>query len=554
MDNDQLDMSLDISRYIEEKYRDNYLRTGVSMYRYNIKGSGRDLLQTILTLVNDILPLHQLDKEIALVTLESVLNEEGIYELPYDKGTFIKNIELVKWLFNVYVLKFEERMDDDLLKLTKSLKLQLANFNQDLFDYIFVEPFSDTFNPKAYMEAEQISEADFPPQAKKEWLLSLNSHLFFWLVLTSDDSMNLVSKFFSFKRNIFKPCHPVIATDIYKMTLQLPLDFIKAFFYSFEQDAVRYSKIITSIEHKQEKEFIAAFHECDIESFCNHYHSFLKLALAFFKVYSLESTILPIISEYIDYDSKYLPLLVSLVNEVLHKSLETDIEIPNTRLLNMEELVEKYRELLPVSSPAEVVSPNDVVKPEEKNQKGKRQVTKDTTCYLPSDSIHKRFDVSKLVTLLTSKNEFADKSYVELGENNNQSLKDCLTYFLFPDDKNIKNKIENHEFNVKFKLRWKGRHAVSLRCLVRLLLNADIKKWANALDVFDSSGEEDDRLSREYVSVQDDKSPIWKPVTEVFGKKAIYNAGIDKEASDKTIKANEKEIREIINIVFECKK
>ena len=43
-------------------------------------------------------------------------------------------------------------------------------------------------------------------------------------------------------------------------------------------------------------------------------------------------------------------------------------------------------------------------------------------------------------------------------------------------------------------------------------------------------------------------------MTEVFGKKAIYNAGIDKEASDKTIKANEKEIKEIINIVFACKK
>lgn len=83
-------------------------------------------------------------------------------------------------------------------------------------------------------------------------------------------------------------------------------------------------------------------------------------------------------------------------------------------------------------------------------------------------------------------------------------------------------------------------------------MNANTEKWAEAEDVFDPAM--DDRLSQEYVSIQDNKSPIWKPVTEVFGKKAIYNARIDKEASDKTIKANEKEIKEIINIVFECKK
>lgn len=552
MDNNQLDMSLDISGYIEEKYRDNYFRTGVSMYRYDKKGSGRDLFQTILTLVNDILSMDPLDKLNVLCSLkERFLNEDGIYEIPYDRETFKTDVELVKFLCKTHIMKFENWISDsDALMLIESVKKQSASLNQDLFDHIFVEPFSGTFDPKAYMEAEQITEADFPPQAKKEWLLSLNTHLFFWLVLTSDDSMELVDRFFSFKGNFFKPCHPVIATDIYKIALQLPLDFIKALFYNFEHDAVRYSQIISSIEHKQEKEFLASFHECDIESFGNHYHSFLKLALAFFKVYSLESTILPIISEYIDSDSKYLAFLVSLVNDVLYKSLETDIELPNTRILNMEDLMEKYRELLPVSSPAEVISPNDVVKTEEKKPKGKKQVTKDTTCYLSSDTIHKRFDVSKLVTLLTSKNEFTDKSYVELGEDNTQSLKDCLTYFFFPDDDIIKNKIENHEFNVKFKLRWKGRHAVSLRCLVRLLSNT--KEWKSVEDVYDES--EDDRLSRENVSMQDDKSPIWKPVTAVFGKKAIYNAGIDKKASTDTITKNETEIKEIISIVLACKK
>ena len=247
--------------------------------------------------------------------------------------------------------------------------------------------------------------------------------------------------------------------------------------------------------------------------------------------------------------------LVSIINEVLYRSHKTGTDLPDTREFNVEDIIVKHKELLHESSPAEIVSPKYVVKteekkPEEKPQKGKSQVTKDTTCYLSSDTIHKRFDVSKLVTLLTSKNEFTDKSYVELGEDNNQSLKDCLTYFFFPDDDIIKNKIENHEFNVKFKLRWKGRHAVSLKCLVRLLSNT--KEWKSVKDVYDENA--DDRLSRENVSMQDDKSPIWKPVTEVFGKKAISNAGIDEKASNKTIETNEREIKEIIKIVFECKK
>ena len=160
------------------------------------------------------------------------------------------------------------------------------------------------------MEAEQITEADFPPQAKENWLLNVNTNLFFWLALmTSKDSLELVNKAFSQIGDYFKPCNPVIATDVYRIALQLPIDFTKAFFNSFEPDAVRYSEIISSIESNQEKEFLACFHECDIESFGNHYYSFIKLALSFFMVYSGQSIALPHISDYIDYDSKCVKIL-----------------------------------------------------------------------------------------------------------------------------------------------------------------------------------------------------------------------------------------------------
>ena len=175
-----------------------------------------------------------------------------------------------------------------------------------------------------------------------------------------------------------------------------------------------------------------------------------------------------------------------------------------------------------------------------------------SVCYISHSEINKKYDVNKLVSYLTSTNEHTDIVFVEKDEKdeNEYDEKDCLTYFFHPFDETIRRKISEKSFRPDFKLEWKGRHAVSLKCLVRLLLNT--KEWHKLEDVFDSTVE--DRLSRENVSMQDDKSPIWKPVMKVFGKNAIYNAGIDKKSSQATIEKNEDEIKAIINIVLACKK
>lgn len=574
MNFNQENRALIVSQYIDEKYRDNYYRKGISMFLYKKFGTNSELLGKIKELLESSIITNQKDYIIVSSFMSHFNLGNSVFEIPYDSKSYYESIEFTKNICQDIIIPLRTKvtgLNAKSIELIDSIESLILNINPSRFNQIFIEPFNNDFSPKSFMEKEGITEEDFPLQAKDEWLLSVNLNSFYFQILISmneleNDCSELIHNAFAKTGNYYKPYTPVIATDLYGIVKQLPSSFIKAFWRSIETDVTRLSQIISSLETNQKNEFVKLFHGCDTKVFGERYYSFLLLALEFFRVFTLESTLLPRINKYIDCTHKCVGAFCSLVNDFLFSSISEPVKPFQTEILEFDDTFYKRLENLSFcSSEVYTESQNNELKTEIKydksatfecygDSKEKKQVSKDIPCYLLSDTIHKRFDVSKLVTLLTSKNEFADKSYVELGEDNNQSLKDCLTYFLFPDDKNIKNKIENHEFNVKFKLRWKGRHAVSLRCLVRLLLNADIKKWAKALDVFDLSGKEDDRLSREYVSVQDDKSPIWKPVTEVFGKKAIYNAGIDKEASDKTIKANEKEIKEIINIVFACKK
>ena len=140
-------MSLDISGYIEEKYRDNYFRTGVSMYRYNKKGSGRELLQKIKALVDRPSSIQPSDRLTLLASLSSFQTESGIYEIPYNISSFRENNEYVKFLCQTIIIPLENSTSDSKeIELIESIKLLLTNLTQDNVNEIFVEPFSNLNN------------------------------------------------------------------------------------------------------------------------------------------------------------------------------------------------------------------------------------------------------------------------------------------------------------------------------------------------------------------------------------------------------------------------
>ncbi len=152
----------------------------------------------------------------------------------------------------------------------------------------------------------------------------------------------------------------------------------------------------------------------------------------------------------------------------------------------------------------------------------------------------KRFDIDKLVELLTTEDDLNDnKVFVTLVETDLAGIDvfDSLKYF----------------FGVplgyrSYTLKWNGRNRVSLKFLIRLLgTMRDELTEENVIDTYKYDGISD--------LVETGKEPNWGPVAKVFNYKSIDSLqSADIGVEDDVKQRNLEEMRTIAKIVFACKK
>lgn len=538
-------------KIVMKRIDENRDRITISWHRYEECGANKELCRKI----NDLYTLLieqgcETAKDINDCILKNLTltynysSETVDYAIPFRMGIEHSIYELEYYCKKI-IFPLKESSNETVCNLVRSIENDLKKVQKRCKTYIFDEPFSLLFNPGDYYDICM----DVPKIAAQAHCLDCYTASYFTIVFTENEDFckMLVDSALNNVIHFFKPYNSSTAMDAYHLAKQLPRNFIRVLFCSYEQDTLRYSHLLSSLEYGDEREFVNLFHDSNFLLFREHYY-FLYVALAYYKLYTQQSNVLPDMREYIstEYDYPYYSYsqeIRSIIADYLEKREGIDSN-----------LIPEMSRVLSFNSFNKLDVDQEQSVEEDINQELKKQQVKkkDIVCFVAHAEINKRYDVTKLVEYLTTTNEFTDIIFVERGDKDEYDVKDCLKYFFYPYDETIRRKIQEKKFSPDFQLEWKGRHAVSLRCLVRLLLNANTEKWAEAEDVFDPAM--DDRLSQEYVSLQDNKSPIWKPVTKVFSKNAIYNARIEKKASDKTIKANEKEIKEIINIVFACKK
>lgn len=398
-----------------------------------------------------------------------------------------------------------------------------------------------------------------PGFAINVWNLDAYSALFFYNAFTVKEEIcnKLIDLAITKTAKFIKPHDYIIALDVYNVVQRLPRTFIRSFFKIYETDPLHYSQLLSSLERGDEREFVNLFHEHYLVLLKEHY-SFLRLALSYFDIFSLQSKTLPNMKEYLsnEYDFPYesysneMKYIVSECSNMIESFNDHVPEI--TRVLeisNQSNSDNNEMKLVTQTTPQE----ETIIRPESILMKLEAEDNDIPSC-ISGNGIHKRFDVNKLVEYLTSTNKFTDKIFVEKRNiSDGFDVKECLTYFFFPYDETIRRRIRENSFNTDFNLKWEGCHLSSLKCLIRLLFNK--KKDATAENVIDTSTS--DFISREFVSKQDNKSPIWVPVRKVFGKDGkltVHSGIIAKTTSDETKKIIETEIRAIAKIVFDCKK
>ncbi len=152
----------------------------------------------------------------------------------------------------------------------------------------------------------------------------------------------------------------------------------------------------------------------------------------------------------------------------------------------------------------------------------------------------KRFDIDKLVELLTKEDDLNDnKVFVTLVETDLAGIDviDSLKYF----------------FGVplgyrSYTLKWNGRNRVTLKFLIRLLgTMRDELTEENVIDTYKYDGISD--------LVETGKEPNWGPVAKVFNYKSIDSLqSADIGVEDDVKQRNLEEMRTIAKIVFACKK
>ena len=558
---DKLDNSLTLhilEDIVVKRIEDYRYRTTISWHRYRECGANEELCRKIYNLFHLLIKKENLQVGFRINGILSELQDlssdsddyttnERRYVIPYNLD-INSSVRRLKTQCEEVIFPLKDSSDESISDLVLSIEDELNNVIDDCKKYIFEEPYSPSFNPDDYHD---ICINDEAPIAYKIFYLEYFTAALFQSILSSDEETcsKLINSILNETTHFFKPYDYVTASDAYNMAQQLPRILVRTFFRYYEPDIIRYSQLLSSLLYEDEREFITRFHEGNFRLFSQHYN-FLRLALDYFKLFSQQSQILPDISKYISekYEYPYHDFAICM-NRISEDAINMMYRNRSKDLPKMSRDLSEYFTQMNVND-TELIGHN------EQTENGgisilvnnKQLSNNQTVCYVSHGEINKKYDVKELVRYLSSINEYIDKILVETVNNEN-NVEDCLTYFFYPYDENIRSKIREKSFNPDFKLKWGGRHLSSLKALIRLLTNTN--EDATVENVFDSS--EGDCLSRDYVSLRDDKSPIWKPVEKVFGKN-VHNANINKKASPDTISKNESEIQAIINIVFACKK
>ena len=155
----------------------------------------------------------------------------------------------------------------------------------------------------------------------------------------------------------------------------------------------------------------------------------------------------------------------------------------------------------------------------------------------------KNIDIDRLVYLLTNEDELNNYfSFVSLLESNsnNADVGKCLKHF-FSAAMTV----------MTFKLQWNGKSAVSLKFLIRLLVNRNIE--AREKDVIDETRK--DGISKKYVSTGQGQGKIWPSVCKVFNYDNADSIMTARLGDSETARSeNLEQLRTIAKIYFACKK
>lgn len=149
-----------------------------------------------------------------------------------------------------------------------------------------------------------------------------------------------------------------------------------------------------------------------------------------------------------------------------------------------------------------------------------------------------QFDVEKLVELLTTSNEYADRAFVTIVSRGTHDVQTCLKYFF---NSGLAEFIECKD-TLQFKLKWRRKNIVGLKLLIKLLVSKFIDK-DEVIDVNKYDGISD-KLNNQ------NSFEFWPPVINVFDCKTIKNAKLGEGRSrDNYIK----DLETIVEIVYACK-
>lgn len=249
-------------------------------------------------------------------------------------------------------------------------------------------------------------------------------------------------------------------------------------------------------------------------------------------------------SKEIDYKKGLLYILdifLRLIGDFKKSALSSEIKILNKVLClvdmsehpELKEAYDEYKTKL-------VAQKNKIEEPNKAHTPNVNETFKDKSTSNSIQISSKRFDIDKLVELLTTEDDLNDnKVFVTLVETDLAGIDvfDSLKYF----------------FGVplgyrSYTLKWNGRNRVSLKFLIRLLgTMRDELTEENVIDTYKYDGISD--------LVETGKEPNWGPVAKVFNYKSIDSLqSADIGVEDDVKQRNLEEMRTIAKIVFACKK
>jgi len=476
--------------------------------------------------------------------------DNGEYGIFFNSFTFFGQIDSLFSFYTDYIepYKSSDVSNPKVRSLISSIgeRIKIINERKDeLYSYVFEEPFEISFDPFLYMsndgimgyKGDNIEELlknnmdidDMAGDVLAEFLIDIRTCGTFFKILAEENieiCYEYIEATYGLIEQFVVPKKIIDASEVFRLSKYLPKTFCYSFF-TFCGSSKWASNLISSLNNDDQSSFISTFFEGEVDKFTRQYASILYLANEYNK---LE---LPSLKKYIDFDEDG----VSISNDMLMKLKAIDaVQEIRSRNIHSKDSSNKTFVSKPII--------NEINTPQ------KTKIEIERNCYVSIRFINKRFDLKKLVKYLTSKNELSDLVFVESVNNNEQDVEDCLTYFFDSYNDEIKNKIKEGTFNKEFKLKWNA-HAASLRLLIRLLLNN--KKGATVENVIDLNNKKSSYISDEYVDLLSNESGIWPNVAYVFG---YDEDGI----RTSTIKDNGKKgmniesLRTIAKIVFSCKK